>query len=114
MAARYEKGAFAEAQRLAEADIFADAAAPLLEATDTEALMALWFLCQEMAMVRPGLATDSVWSSRMERMFQENAESFATKLRWRKTYQGGGTIAQPAATARQLALSQRLAGQAAG
>ena len=50
-------------------------------------------------MVRPGLATirsltaDSVWSSRMELMFQENADSFATKLRWRKSFQGGRTIA---------------------
>ena len=76
MAARYENGALAEAQRLApfaqlrrqldgkralvaEEDIFADAAAPLLEATDTEALMALWPLCQEMAMVRPGLAASA-------------------------------------------------------
>jgi hypothetical protein len=107
LAARYEKDALTEAHRLAlfgqirrqfggkrafmsEEDIFAETAAPLLEATDTEALLALCPLCQEMAMVRPGLAAvrslmdDSVWSSRMELMFQENADSFATKLMWRK------------------------------
>ncbi len=40
---------------MVEEDMFADAAAPLLEATDTEALV--WPLCEEMAMDRPGLAT---------------------------------------------------------
>ncbi len=72
MAARNDEGARTEAQRLAlfaqlrrqldgkralmaEEDMFA--AAPLLEATDTEALMALWPSRQGMAMVRPGVAT---------------------------------------------------------
>jgi len=105
---------------MAEEGIFADAAAPLLEATDTEALLTLWPLCQEMAMVRPGMATvrtltaDSTWSNSMEEMFQVSDASFATKLRWRRSYQGGRTIAQPAATARQLAVSRRLAGQQKG
>ena len=134
IAARYGREALTEAQRLAtfsrirrqledkqifmaKEDIFADATAPLLEATDAEALLALWPLCQEMAMVRPGLATvrsltaDSTWSRCMEELFQASADSFATKLKWRKSYHGGRTIAQPQATARQLALSRRLAGQ---
>lgn len=68
-------------------------------------------------MVRPGLATvrtlsaESVWNGRMELRFQEDAASFATKLRWRRSFHGGRVIAQPAATARQLAVSKRLAGQ---
>ena len=75
---------------MCEEDILADSSAPLLEDTDTEAMLALWPLCQEMAMIRPGLATvrtlsaDSVWHGRMELGFQEDASSFATKLRWRR------------------------------
>ena len=62
LTARYERGALSEAQRLAvfsqlrreteelrtfmcEEDIFADSSAPLLEATDTEAMLAVWPLC---------------------------------------------------------------------
>ncbi len=47
-----------------------------------------------------------VWSSRVE-----DAESFAAKLRWGRSVQGGRALAQPAATACQLAVSRRFAGQ---
>ncbi len=89
MTASYAKGALTEAQRLAtfaqirgvlegkqvftcEEDIYSDASAPLLEATKIAASLALWPLCQDMATVRPGLASvrtltaDAVWSGRMD------------------------------------------------
>ncbi len=109
MTARYARGALTETQRLAtftqmrrvldgkrvivcKEDIYSDASAPLLEATDTAALLALWPLCQKMAMARPGLGSvrtltaDAVWSGCAEQIFQEGATSFATKRRWRKSF----------------------------
>ena len=42
------------------------------------------------------------WTSVLQTSFEVAPETSATKLRWRRSFNGGRTLAQPAATAQQL------------
>ena len=116
-----KQGVLSESRRLldsldviaADESIYADAAAPLLELASPEALKEFLPLCQEAMYVKPALvlvrtlASLEVWDSRMDRAYQEDAARAALRLRWRQSYRGGRTIAQPAATGRQLQAARR-------
>ena len=100
---------------LASEAVFADNSAMILELSDPAAALSVVSLCDEMAFVSQKvltirtLATTAVWEDRLEAIFTEDPASFISKLRWRKSRNGGRTVAQPAATQRQLQASRRVA-----
>eukprot|EP00959_Pyramimonas_sp_CCMP1952_P194037 4057627-Pyramimonas_sp.AAC.1 len=55
------------------------------------------------------LAAQRVWEEKLESMFATDSSCFASKLRWRRSRNGGRTIAQPEATQRQLHAPRRVA-----
>jgi hypothetical protein len=55
------------------------------------------------------MAASATWEDKLEHLFTEDPSCFISKLRWRRSRNGGRTIAQPAATQRQLQASQRMA-----
>lgn len=95
--------------------LFANNAAMIIEASDPAAAMQVVALCQEMAFVAPraltitSMADSATWEDKLERMFADDPSCFISKLRWRRSRNGGRTIAQPAATQRQMQASQRVA-----
>jgi hypothetical protein len=95
--------------------VFANNAAMILEVSDPAAACAVVALCEEMAFISPkaltitSLAAQTTWEERLEQLFAEDPSCFASKLRWRRSRNGGRTIAQPAATQRQMQASQRVA-----
>jgi hypothetical protein len=95
--------------------VFANNAAMILEVSDPAAACAVVALCEEMAFISPkaltitSLAAQTTWEARLEQLFAEDPSCFASKLRWRRSRNGGRTIAQPAATQRQMQASQRVA-----
>jgi hypothetical protein len=99
---------------LAAEDIFADNAAMLLDLSDPRAALEVVALCDDMAYVSAKLVTvrsvtaPAVWEDRLEHLFAETPASCITRIRWRKSRNGGRTIAQPAATARQVQASIRV------
>jgi hypothetical protein len=99
---------------LAAEDIFADNAAMLLDVSDPTAAMEAVALCDDMAFVSAKLLTvrsltaPAVWEDRLEQLFAETPARCITRIRWRKSRNGGRTIAQPAATARQVQATIRV------
>jgi hypothetical protein len=51
----------------------------------------------------------AVWENKLEQLCADDPACFITRLRWRKSRNGGRTIAQPEATMRQMQASQRVA-----
>jgi hypothetical protein len=100
---------------IASEAIFANNAAMVIEVTDPAAALAVVALCEEMAFTAPrtltitSMAASSTWEDKLEYLYAEDPASFISKLRWRRSRNGGRTIAQPAATQRQLQASQRVA-----
>lgn len=96
--------------------LFANNAAMILEVSDPAAACAVVALCEEMAFISPkaltvtSLAAHSAWEERLELLYTEDPSCFASKLRWRRSRNGGRTIAQPAATQRQMQASHRVSG----
>ncbi|CAK0820994.1 unnamed protein product [Prorocentrum cordatum] len=100
---------------LASEDVFSDSGAAILELTDPAAALSVVPLCDDMAFVTSKtltlrtLTTVEVWQEKLESMFATDPACFASKLRWRRSRNGGRTIAQPEATQRQLQASRRMA-----
>ena len=95
--------------------IYANNAAMVLEVSDPAAMLAVVPLCDEMAFVSAkaltitSLAAVAVWEDKLEQLYADDPACFITRLRWRKSRNGGRTIAQPEATMRQMQASQRVA-----
>lgn len=101
---------------IASEGIFGNNAALLLEVTDASAALRVAPLCDEMAYVTGMLVTlttlapPDVWERQLEDIFTEDPARSITKLRWRRSRNGGRTVAQPAATQRQMQAAHRVAG----
>jgi hypothetical protein len=95
--------------------LFANNAAMIIEVTDPAAAFSVVALCEEMAFISPraltvtSLAACATWEDRLEHTYAEDPACFVSKLRWRRSRNGGRSIAQPAATQRQMQASQRVA-----
>ncbi len=48
------------------------------------------------------MAANATWDVKLEYVFAEDQSYFISKLRWRRSRNGGRTISQPAATQRQM------------
>jgi hypothetical protein len=94
--------------------VFANNSAMILEVSDPAAVHAVVALCEEMAFITAktltvtSLAAVSAWEDKLEFTYTEDPACFVSKLRWRKSRNGGRTIAQPAATQRQMKASHRV------
>jgi hypothetical protein len=60
------------------------------------------------------MAASAAWEDKLEQMFAEDPSCFISKLHWRRSRNGGRTIAQPAAPQRQLQASQQVAASPLG
>jgi hypothetical protein len=100
---------------IASEALFANNSAMILETSDPAAALEVVSLCDEMAFIAPrtltitSMAASETWEDKLERLFSEDPSCFISKLRWRRSRNGGRTIAQPAATQRQMQASQRMA-----
>ena len=99
---------------LAAEDIYADNAAMLLDVSDPMAALKVLALCDEMAFVTAKLVTvrsiaaPTAWEDRVEEIFSEDPGCCVSRLRWRRSRNGGRTIVQPAATSKQIQAAIRV------
>ncbi len=89
---------------IADEDVVGDHTSPLAEAVAPAGAFAIWPTRQEAAFAPPTLLAEQrlvaaeVWGSRLDQLWDADQTQAVTKTRWRESYSGGRSIAQPAAT----------------